>query len=243
MAKRKKTLPDDQFKNWKQALPKVGVVGLYGLRRYGKTGTAWWLAEKEHSLDRPVATYLFPTKGRKLLPGWVKHVTTISKLKKLRGYMVIVDELAIHANAREFQTDTNKELYKLMAIAAQAHQLLILITQHNRQLDIGLAMESDLVIFKQPSILHIRFSRPELKPEVQEAWDRFEQVNGPIKKKGRAFVVDYHHGKKGFLGTQLPTFWSEELSEVFSIYEIDNLTAEKKEKTKKKKIKKKGKTK
>lgn len=224
----------DEIKNWKQALPNVGVVGVYGLKRKGKSGTAWWLAEKQHEGGRLVASYLFPKKGRKLIPKWVKHVYTIDQLKKLRGYMVIVDELAIHANAREFMSDANREIYKLMAIAAQSQQLIILITQHTKQIDIGLAMESDIVIFKQPSILHIRFARPELKPEVQEAWERFEQVKGDIKKKGKAFVMDYHHGRKGFLSTNLPTFWSEELSEAFSIYEIDNLISDDEKKTRKK---------
>lgn len=243
MVNRKAEIVKDEIKNWKQAIPRVGVVGLYGLRRKGKSGTAWWLAEKQHEHGRPIASYLFPKKGRKLVPDWVKHVYTIEQLKKLRGYMVIVDELAIHANAREFQSDANKEIYKLMAIAAQSQQLLVLITQHTRQLDVGLAMEADIVIFKQPSILHIRFSRPELKPEVQEAWERFELVKGEIKKKGKAFVMDYHHGRKGFLSTQLPTFWTEDLSEVFSLYEIENLTAEDSKKSRKKSKKQKGKSK
>lgn len=235
MVKEKKRLSDDQIKTWRQALPDEGVVCLYGHRRKGKSGTAWWLAEKEHEQERPIASYLFPKKGKRLVPNWVKHVYTIDQLKKLRGHLVIADEMAIHANAREFQSDANKEIYKLMAIAAQCHQLLFLITQHTRQLDVGLAMEPDIIIFKQPSILHIRFARPELKPEVQEAWDRFEQVKGDTKKKGKAFVMDYHQGRRGFLSTHLPSFWSEELSEVFARYEIENLTAEKKNKSKKKK--------
>ena len=131
---------------------------------------------------------------------------------------------------------------RLMAIAAQFHHLLILITQHTRQLDVGLAMEPDIIIFKQPSILHIRFARNEFKPEVQEAWERFNNLKGDKQQKSMAFVANYLNGNKRFLRTKLPTFWSEQLSEVFALYETEDPTPAKKEvKTKKVKRSKTGK--
>ena len=210
-----------ELKTWEQALPPEGVICVYGHRRKGKTGTAWWLAERLQ-LKRKVAAFLFPAKARKLLPKWVKHLSTIDELKKLRGYVVVADEMAIHAFARDHQSDTNKELYKLMAVAAQCHQLLFLIAQHTRQLDVGLAMEPDRLILKQPSLLHIRFARPELRPEIQQAWDKFHSFRG--EKRSRAYVVDFHEGRTGFLHTKLPTFWSEELSEAYARYEMETLT-------------------
>lgn len=218
------------FRNWKQALPKIGVVGVYGHKRKGKTGMSWWFAEIAHSEGRPVAAYLFPKKGKKLLPDWVKHASNIKQVKKLRGHMIIADEMAIHANAREHQSDGNREIYKLMAIAAQCDQLLILICQHTRQLDVGLVMDPDIIIFKQPTVLHIRFARPELRPEVQEAYERFESARGD--PRSWAFVVSYHNGRKGFIRTGLPEFWTEELSKVYSLYEIENLTADNKKREK-----------
>lgn len=209
---------------WEQAIPAEGVICIYGHRRRGKTGTAWWLVERLQKHYK-VATFLFPRKGRKLLPPWVSHISTISQLKRLRGYLVVADEMAIHANAREHQSDVNKELYKLMAVAAQCHQLLLLISQHTRQLDVGLAMEPDVVIFKQPSLLHIRFARPELRPDVQAAWDAFDKARGD--KRGWAYISDFHIGRVGFLKTGLPSFWSEELSEAFARYEMETLTATK----------------
>lgn len=226
------------LRNWKQALPKVGVVGVYGHKRKGKTGMSWWFAETEHNEGRPVAAYLFPSKGRKLLPNWVKHAGNIQQVKKLRGYMIVADEMAIHANAREHQSDGNKEIYKLMAIAAQCDQLLILICQHTRQLDVGLVMDPDIIIFKKPTMLHIRFARPELRLEVQEAFDRFEKARGD--ERSWAFVVDYHNGHKGFLRTGLPSFWSEKLSKVYSLFEVEALTASSKKAQKLRKGNKKG---
>lgn len=217
------------FKSWGQVIPDSAVVGFYGHRRKGKTATAWWLAEQLHKRGKPVAVFMFPPKAKKLLPKWVKHVTTIGQLKQLRGHLVVADELALRAHARDHQSDTNKELYKLMAVGGQCHQLLFLLCQHSRQLDIGLAMEPDLVIFKEPSLLHIRFARPELKPEIQQAWEAFHEIRGDKRKW--AYVVDFHEGRTGFLRTKLPSFWSEELSEAYARYEMEQLTGKERETT------------
>lgn len=218
-------MPDGtgKLRTWAQAIPKVGVVGFYGHRRKGKTATAWWLAEQRHE-QQPVAVLIFPKRARHLLPKWVKHASSVDELKKLRGYLVVADELAIHAHAREHQSEPNRELYKLMAIAGQCHQLLFLVCQHTRQLDVGLAMEPDVLVMKQPSLLHIRFARPELRPEVQQAWEAFHNAKGD--KRAWAYVVDFHEGCTGFLRTKLPSFWSEELSEAYSRYEVETLTKE-----------------
>jgi hypothetical protein len=226
------------IRSWLQALPKEGVVGFYGHRRMGKTGTAWSLAEGEMEKGRPVAAYLFPKKARHLLPKSVKHASTAKEMAKLKGYLIVADELAIHANTREFNSDPNKELYKLMAIAAQCHQLLFLICQHTRQLDVGLVMEPDLIVFKKPSLLHIRFARPELRVDVQAAWDAFEKARGD--KRAWSYVVDFHDGRTGFLKNKLPSFWSQELSKAYALYE---LTASLNENGKKKAKKRKGKKK
>jgi len=216
---------------WTQVLPKEGVACLYGHRRKGKSGTAWWLIEDLHKKGKKIAAFMFPKKAAHLIPKWVKKVYTIADLKKLRGYVVVADEMALHAFARDHQSDSNKELYKLMAVSGQCHQLLILICQHTRQLDVGLAMEPDVMILKQPSLLHIRFARPELKPELQQAFDAFQGARGD--KRGFAFVVNYHNGDTGFLRTKLPTFWSEKLSEAYALFEMETLTP-KKSKPKKK---------
>ncbi len=235
MAKGSEDGSKPSIKGW-SAIPRVGVIGVYGHRRKGKTATAWWLAELFHAKrEQPVASFMFPSRARRLLPSWVKHVNDIGQLRRLRGYLVVADELALHAHARNHQSEPNKELFKLMAVAGQCHQLLLLICQHTRQLDVGLAMEPDMLILKQPSLLHIRFARPELRPEVQQAYDTF--LTAPGDKRRFSFVVDYHEGRTGFLRNPLPSFWSQELSEAYARYEMESLTREPK---KAKKAKKRG---
>ncbi|MEE9325105.1 MAG: hypothetical protein V3U90_06110 [Dehalococcoidia bacterium] len=212
----KRRKQDKEFPSWLRAIPRDGVIQYYGFRRKGKTRCAWGLAEWMHrKSDRPVVAYKFPKKLRHLLPSWVKFADSTEALERLRGYIIVADEMAREVIARDHQSETNKEWIKLLAIVGQYGHLLISISQHSRQIDVGLVMDPDLVIFKQPSLLHIRFARPELRPEIQEAFDRFAGCKGDPRRW--AFIVDFHRGRKGFLRSYTPSFWSEELSTAYAL--------------------------
>lgn len=216
-------LQQDAFRTWRQALPQEGVVVWAGHRRTGKTRSAWGMAETLHGAGRPVLAYRFPKRLRRILPRWVRHAESLEALKRLRGYVIVADEMAHQAHAREHSTTENREWAKMLATVAQSHHLLLAIYQHSRQMDPALAMDGDLMIFKQPSMLHIRFARPELRPEIQEAVDRFQAVKRDPREW--AFVVDWHRGKKGFVRCPSPSFWSEELSTAYALALVEEAEA------------------
>jgi hypothetical protein len=174
-----------------------------------------------------------------LLPKWVIFVDTIRDLAKKRGCFVVADEMALRAHARDHESRDNKDWAKLMAVARQRHHFLMFICQHSRQPDLALVMDPGIIIMKRPSHLHVRFARPELRPEIERAWLKFRDFRG--NKKGKAYVVDYHDLREGFLDTKLPTFWSEELSEVFGEYELAQLLKDSASPAEDKKKAKKGK--
>ena len=204
------------IKTWKQALPVEGVVQAYGHRRKGKTATPWKIAEDLHKAGRTVATVV-PDKGiaAKVFPRWVKLLSSIDEMKDYKRLVVLVDEMALWANARDHNKSENKDWIKLMAIVAQYHHLMILICQHTRQLDPQLAMDYDLLIFKRPSLLHISFARPELRGFVQEAYDAFADL-GKRDPRGYTYVIDPHNGRRGFLKNTKPTFWTERISTLYA---------------------------
>jgi hypothetical protein len=70
---------------------------------------------------------------------------------------------------------------------------------------------------KRPSQLHLRFARPELRPELEEAWGRFRKIRNPQRW---SYVVDYLNGRKGWLTNGLPSFWSDELSRAFASVDL-----------------------
>ena len=206
------------FKSWRAALPKEGVVVATGHRRKGKSRDVWGMVEALHdSKGIPVVCYRFPKRLRRLLPDWVKHAGTLRDLQVPVPHIVVADEMARQAHARDHATTENREWTALMAIVAQYHHLMFCIYQHSRQMDVELAMDGDLMMFKPPSELHVRFGRPELRPEIQEAIDLFRAVKRG-DPRGWVYFVDWHDGKRGFVrGPRPASFWTEELSTAYAL--------------------------
>ena len=206
------------IRSW-AVLPKSGVLIYLGHRGKGKSALAWWLAEQAHKVKRRVIAYDFTPAARAALPKWVKHCKTLAELSKAPSSVVVVDEAALKANARRSQSANNVEWTRLVAIARHKDHLLMFIGQHGRQIDVSLVTDADMVLMKEPSLLHLRFARPELKPELDQAWEMFQKAKGDKRKK--TFVVSYHTGATGFLSNGLPTFWSERLSKAFAAVELE----------------------
>lgn len=214
--------PEDQtpgepreFKSWQEAMPKEGLVVVNGHRRKGKTKTVWGIAEMMHKRGRPVTAYRFPKALRDILPDWVNHADELAELEALQGHIIVADEMGQQAHAREHASEGNIEWAKMLGILAQFHHLLLAIYQHNRQMDLSLAMDADLTIFKQPSELHLRFSRKELLPELEMALAKFRTCTGD--PRNWMMVVDWHEGRKGFVTAPKPSFWSEDLSTAYAL--------------------------
>lgn len=213
MAKPKK---DTEIRSW-AALPKSGLVLITGFRGTGKTGLAWRLAEQSHDKGREIAAFDFTQAAKRALPPWVKHVATMRQVSALSSSILVLDEAAIKVNARRHQSSENVAWTRLLAVARHKGHLVLLITQHQRQVDVGLVADSEVVVMKRPSLLHLRFARPELRQELEEAWEHFRKIRNPQRW---SYVVDYLNGRKGWLTNGLPTFWSDDLSRAFASVDL-----------------------
>ncbi len=209
-----------ELKSWQQALPKAGVILILGHRGTGKSALGWWLAECFHKKKRLILALGASREAKRLLPKWVGYVKDVQTLSRKQGAVIVVDEAAFSVMARRSQSDQNIMWSKMVAVSRHKDHLLIFITQHNRQLDVNLVGDADLVIFKRPSLLHIRFSRPELRPDVEDAYNQ-------LLAKGRqaarwSVVKDFSLGRTGMLRNQLPKFWTGKLSKSFALIELEN---------------------
>ena len=207
---------DTEIRSW-AALPKSGLVLITGFRGTGKTALGWRLAEQGHDKGREVAAFDFTLAARRALPSWVKHVATMKQVGSLSPSLLVVDEAALKVNARRHQSNENIAWTRLLAVARHKGHLVLLITQHQRQVDVGLVADSEVVVMKRPSLLHLRFARPELRQELEEAWEHFRKIRNPQRW---SYVVDYLNGRKGWLTNALPTFWSDELSRAFASVDL-----------------------
>jgi len=175
---------------WK-SIPTNGLVIIEGQRGQGKTALAWYIAEVKRLEKR----------GKRVI-------------SNAKPSIVIIDEAAFAANARRAMQESNLEWLQLISICRHKDHLLIFVSQHNRQLDVQILADADLVIMKKPSLLHLRFTRPEFKPEIQQAYEEFQTIKGDSRKF--AYVVDYHNGNAKMLRCQLPKFWSDKISKAYS---------------------------
>lgn len=213
-------------KSWKE-LPKEGVVLILGEQGEGKSALGWWLATaaKAGTLPgwrasrRDIIAFKLPETARKLLPKKIKFASTIAELKRYKNAFIIYDETAGKdrgANARRSMSSGNVDLMELNALGRQFGHLIFYIAQHSKQPDSDIIANARWILYKHPSILHIRFTRPELRSEVELAWELFAKLPKRADRRRYVVVVDYREGRAGVLQNGLPRFWSEKLSTVFA---------------------------
>ena len=203
------------------SIPKQGVLVLSGHRGQGKSALGWWLAQEQQKKSRKqIAAIGMPIEARDNFPkrgfgkGGINWVNSVEQVAQLKPSIVIADEAAFIANSRRAMSKQNQEWLKLIAICRHKDHLLVFISQHSRQVDIGILMEADLVLLKAPTQLHYKAARAEFKLEIKEAYDLFQEMRGDPRKK--VFVVDFHYGRKTMLSAKMPTWWSEKISKSFS---------------------------
>ena len=210
-----KTAKPKKALTWKN-LPSNGLIIIECQRGQGKTSLAWRLAEIkcEDKRGKRIVAFGMPEQAKKALPKTISHMHTLEEVSKAKPSIVIIDEAAFIANSRRAMQETNIEWLKLIAICRHKDHLLIFVSQNNRQLDVQILAEADIVIMKKPSLLHLRFTRPEFKPELEQAYNEFQKLKGDTRKY--AYVIDYHNGQTKMLTCKLPKFWSDRISKAYA---------------------------
>lgn len=207
--------------SWDKALPNPGVIIVLGHRGTGKSALGFWLLEKLHNRKKLKAVVVgMPRSKRKLVPAWVSHTEDINRLPEKA--VVLLDEAALRFSARRSQTDTNLAVSGLVALSRQRKQVIILVCHTARMLDVELVFDSDLVVYKLPSVAHVKFERKETAEYTLKAREALLKVKNP---KAWAYVIDFHQGREGLLRNRLAHFWSDSLSNVWAGLDVAKLVA------------------
>lgn len=134
---------------------------------------------------------------------------------------ILIDEAMIWFYSRNSLKGMNKLISILVTEARHKEQLLVFISHSLRKLDVGIAIDADAIIFKEPSLLHSKFERKEILRLVQEAKRAFDKIL-PSERVKHAYLVSQDY--EGMLEAELPSFWTEELSHaVASVIENKSL--------------------
>lgn len=201
--------------SWK-TMPSTGVLIITGHRGEGKSALAWWLAETLRTQYRKkIAALGIPDEAQQALPKRITHVETVEQIADMKPHIIVVDEAAIVANARSAMKTANLLWLKLIAVCRHKGHLLIFINQHNRQLDVQIMMDADFILMKRPTLLHLKFCRPEFKEELQQAYELFNPMTALGSKK-KVYAVDFHTGNKKMLSSSMPKWWNDKVSKSYA---------------------------
>jgi hypothetical protein len=203
-----------------KAIPFPSVVIIMGARGRGKTALAHEIMgqfhKKRHLAGAVLLPQPLPKAKTKLLPPWVRVVTSIGMLPKRS--VTIIDEAAQVAHARRTQSATAVSLDNLVSISRHREQLIIFIAHHSRKLDINLIHDSDVLLWKEPTAAHVLFERDEMQTFTRKARDFFSGIKSPKARLKATYVMDLHHLSFAWMNNSLPQWWSEALSNGFEDY-------------------------
>jgi len=208
-------------------LPDVTLI--MGSRRYGKTATAHKIAEDMHKSRKvrtmvhlpPSAPLEIRQRIQKQLPDYMKVTTKKEEWEK--NSVVIYDEAAQTAHARRTQSGAAVELDNLIGISGQRNQLLIFICHHSKKLDPNVVREVNHIVWKRPTYAYQLFERDELSDFTMKAFDYFadlrkgRKLNDTIRRmlKRNNLVLDFDDFRFFSFENSLPTYWTEDLSNLF----------------------------
>lgn len=197
-----------------KSIPFPGVVIIMGARGSGKTGLAHEIMSQLHSRRMLGGALLLPMPPhRRMVPTWIKVVSSISLLPKRS--VCIIDEAAQVAHARRSQSAGAVQLDNLISISRHRLQLILFISHHSRKLDLNLIHDSDRLFWKRPTEAHALFERDELQLFMRKALEFFAGIKGERAQQKATYIMDLHHLQFKWFNNGLPPWWSETISHGF----------------------------
>jgi len=192
-------------------VPSVSLV--LGKRGAGKTAFGYRVLEEAGDRNLTPHVMGLPEDKWHLLPGYIEPIEDPAEMSD--DSAVLMDESYQYMFAREHGSSFNKFMAKLLGVVRQKNQLFMFATHLARKLDVSAVYDSDNIVFREPSFLHARMERREVRDLIGDASEFFEEVPDPVKS---AYVVTPDGPER--VDVELPSFWSEELSRAFADIEL-----------------------
>lgn len=201
-----------EAETWLKLLKHPFIAVILGKRGSGKSVLGYKLLE---ILSRIANIYVvgLPKEARQLLPNWVNMA---AKLEDVPGKsIVLIDEAYIQYSARSGTTARASAMSQILNLSRQKELSVIFVTQESRQVDLRILSSANVVIFKELSLLQLKFDRKELNEIETKAKEAFATVTGEKRKWSYVYSPDCDF--MGLVENSMPTFWNEKLSHIFAI--------------------------
>lgn len=199
---------------WLEVIVHPSVVLVIGRRGSGKSALGYRLLELFRYIATPYVLGI-PARAQRLLPEWVGIAQDLDDIPP--GSIVLVDEAYLTYHSRESLKAQSREMSRIVNLSRQRNQTLIFVTQEARQIDKNIASQANVVVFKEPGMLQLKFDRPELNDITLEAKQAFSNLSGDKRKSAYVYSPDADFA--GLIENLLPTFWSPKLSRAFATTE------------------------
>ena len=197
---------------WLNLIKHPCVVLILGGRGKGKSALGYRILEYHRWGARKIYVVGLPKEARKILPDWIGMVACLDDAPV--NSIVLVDEAYIPYHARSGTTVEAKAMSRAINLSRQREQTIIFVTQESRQIDKNIVSSPNLVVYKDPSMLQLKFDRRELKELATQANQAFTTISGDKRKW--SFAYDQDNDFTSLIENSLPTFWNEKLSHVFA---------------------------
>jgi len=88
------------------------------------------------------------------LPEWIGVAEDLEHIPN--GSIVLIDEAYLSYHSRESHKSKSTEVSQIVNLSRQKEQTLIFVTQEARQIDINIASQANVIIFKELSMLQLK---------------------------------------------------------------------------------------
>jgi len=194
----------------------------------GKSALAYFIIERySEKYDLTPAVVGLPKSKRELLPDNFKFLDSIMEIASTENAVVFIDEADI-----QLPLDSNKDkeaVINFLSLPRQRKQIFILAYHFPRLVKGTYLPFFNGFLFKRPPYL-LEFASKKGSDEIMgmltKAGERFDEMLSEDEVVKNTYVVAPRIRWQGLLQNEVPSFWSEELSEIWSGVGIEQVAAE-----------------
>lgn len=203
---------------WDEVIQPKASYLLTGDVGTGKSALAYFILERySEKYGLTPAVVGLPQNKRTLLPSNFKFLDGIMEITSTENAIVFIDEADI-----QLPLDSNKDkeaVINFLSLPRQRKQIFILAYHFPRLVKGTYLPFFSAFLFKRPPYLLEFASKQgsgEMKGMMTKAGERFDEMPSEDEVLKNTYVVAPRIRWQGLLQNELPSFWSEDLSEIWS---------------------------
>ncbi len=205
---------------WENIITLPCVAFVTGRRGAGKSVLGYKLQEKlSKKYNLTPVVFGYPKEKKHLLPDNIVLVDDINDLPE--NSFILIVEAAFKFYARQHNLSEHRLMDHVISLSRQKKQILLFDFHYTRKIDVNIITDSDVWLAKEPGIFHVKLgARAEIKPLYKKIAEEFNRLTGDKQEYTWVYSNDY----EGFIKNTIPSFWSEDLSNVHAdvpLYEIE----------------------